>query len=91
MSVKAAALLGFFLVIASILHGGVYAPGHDFILNRFTGWYEFVPADDVGDDDATEAVGSVGAACALTSRRPGVRVARSGVVHGGWRAARVGR
>ena len=46
---------------------------------------------DVGDDDATEAVGSVGAACALTSRRPGVRVARSGVVHGGWRAARVGR
>ena len=90
MSVKAAALLGFFLVIASLLHGGVYAPGHDFVLNRFTGWYEFVPADDV-DDDATEAVGSVGAACALTSRRPGVRVRRSGVVHGGWGAARVGR
>jgi hypothetical protein len=88
MSVKAVLLLGTFLVVAGLLHGGIYSAGHDFIVNRFTGRFEFVPAD--GDEEGgMEAIAQHG--CALTSLGPGVRVARTGAAHRGRRAARVGR
>jgi hypothetical protein len=72
MSLRAAVVLGLFLLLAALVHGGIYAPGHDFVFNRFTGWFAFVPGEDedYGDDgDVT------GASCrALTSRRPPDRV-----------------
>src|SRR5262249_38844453 len=43
MSMRSAFLLGVFLLAAALAHGGIYAAGHDFVMNRFTGWYEFVP------------------------------------------------
>ena len=46
MSARAAFVLGLFLVLAAVVHGGVYSAGHDFVVNRFTGNWEFVPADD---------------------------------------------
>ena len=52
MSARAALVLGVFLVAAAVLLGGIYTAGQDFVVNRFTGAYEFVPADDV-DDEAT--------------------------------------
>ena len=51
MSARAAFVLGLFLVIAAIVHGGVYSAGHDFVVNRFTGVWEFVPADDYEEGD----------------------------------------
>jgi hypothetical protein len=53
MSARAAFVLGLFLVIAAIVHGGLYSAGHDFVMNRFTGAYEFVPADDYDDEEET--------------------------------------
>ncbi len=50
MSVRAALVLGFLLVAAAFVRGGMYAAGHDFVVNRFTGHYEFVPADDYEDE-----------------------------------------
>jgi hypothetical protein len=68
MSVRAALVLGICLVLAALVHGGVYAPGHDFVLNRFTGWFTFVP----GEDEQWDQEGDVaGALCrALTFRVP---------------------
>ncbi|HLK10407.1 MAG TPA: hypothetical protein VKW76_03425 [Candidatus Binatia bacterium] len=51
MTVRAAFVLGLFLVAAAAVHGGLYAPGHDFVVNRFTGSFQFVPADE-GDEDS---------------------------------------
>jgi hypothetical protein len=51
MSMRSAFLLGLFLLAAALLHGGIYSAGHDFVMNRFTGWYEFVPADE--DEEGT--------------------------------------
>lgn len=68
MSVKAAFVLGVFLVLAALVHGGLYAPGHDFVLNRFTGWFAFVPS---ADEEYDEEGGVSDAVCrALTSRVP---------------------
>jgi len=53
MSVRAAVVLGIFAVLAALALGGIYVPGNDFVVNRFTGTYEFVPADDYDDEDAT--------------------------------------
>lgn len=64
MSAPAAFVLGFFLLIAAIVHGGFYTAGHDFVVNRFTGAYEFVPAEDEGADEG-EAVRAV---CARRAR-----------------------
>jgi hypothetical protein len=36
MGVRAALVIGLFVTLASFLHGGIYAPGQDFIVNRFT-------------------------------------------------------
>jgi hypothetical protein len=49
MSGWAAFVLGMFLVAAAVLHGGIWAAGNDFVVNRYTGAYEFVPSDE---DDA---------------------------------------
>lgn len=46
MSAKAAVVLGVFIVAAALAHGGFYAAGHDFVVNRFTGTFEFVPSDE---------------------------------------------
>src|SRR5215470_14597176 len=70
MTVRAAFVLGFFLVVAAILHGGLYSSGHDFVMNRFTGAYEFVPADDYEDSGDTKHVRTD---LRLTSRRPAGR------------------
>ena len=50
MTVRSALVLGLLLIVAALVHGGLYSAGHDFVVNRFTGDYEFVPADE-GDDD----------------------------------------
>lgn len=72
MSVKAAFVLGVFILLAALVHGGLYAPGHDFVMNRFTGWFAFVPGDDEAWD---EDDGVNDARCrALTSRNPPARV-----------------
>ena len=69
MGVKAALVIGLFATLASFLHGGIYAPGQDFIVNRFTGAVRFVPADDA-DDTSTD----VRAARTLTPRRSAARL-----------------
>ena len=56
MSVRVAVVLGMFAVLAALVHGGIYTAGNDFVLNRFTGAYEFVPADDYEDDAALHDV-----------------------------------
>ncbi len=76
MSARAALVLGLALVAAALLHGGFYAAGHDFVVNRFTGRYEFVPAPPE-DEEATWPVRRREArrACrALTSRKADARV-----------------
>src|SRR5262245_53964936 len=85
MRTRAAFVLGMFILLAAIAHGGIYSAGHDFVVNRFTGQFEFVPAED--DEEQTP----IEAARALTARRAGARVdhlVRSGAR---WRAIRVGR
>ena len=69
MGTRAALVIGFFATLASFLHGGIYAPGQDFIVNRFTGAVRFVPADEL-DDAGTP----IRAARALTPRRAGARL-----------------
>jgi hypothetical protein len=73
MTARAAFVLGLFLLLAAIVHGGIYSAGHDFVMNRFTGWYEFVPGDDGGYDD--EAGERRAALCTLTSTTPAARFA----------------
>ena len=85
MTARAACLLGLSLVLAALVHGGFYAAGHDFVVNRFTGRFQFVPAAD--EDEANTPVRSV---CALTSRRPEARVDRS-ARGAAWRAIPVRR
>jgi hypothetical protein len=72
MSARAAVVLGIFLVAAAIAHGGLYSAGQDFIVNRFTGVYEFVPADDY--DDGEDVHRARVRLRTLTSRRPAGRV-----------------
>jgi hypothetical protein len=85
MSTRAALVLGLFLLLAALVRGGIYSAGHDFVVNRFTGQFEFVPAEDEGDDQTPID------ARALTTSRPGARFDR--LLRGGaqWRAIRVGR
>ena len=85
MTLRAALVLGFFVVVAALVHGGFYAAGHDFVVNRFTGRFQFVPAED--EEEADTPVRSVRA---LTSRRPEARVDRS-KRGAAWLAIRVGR
>jgi len=50
MSVRAVILLGLFLVAAALVHGGIYSAGQDFVLNRFTGRFQFVPAEEEDEE-----------------------------------------
>jgi hypothetical protein len=76
MSAKAAFVLGLFVLAAAVTHGGFYAAGHDFVVNRFTGESRFVPAEEEYEDGQVPAR-ATGCACpSLTSRGPGARVAR---------------
>ncbi len=85
MSARGAFVLGLFLVIAALARGGIYSAGHDFVVNRFTGEFRFVPAEDEGDDEREQI-----AARTLTRRKAGARVDR--LPRGAaWRAIRVGR
>jgi hypothetical protein len=85
MSARGAFVLGLFLLAAAFVRGGIYAPGHDFVVNRFTGEFRFVPAEDESDEDR-QAV----AARTLTARRGKATFDRS-VRGAAWRAIRVGR
>jgi hypothetical protein len=72
MTARAAFVLGVFLVLAALAHGGLYSAGHDFVVNRFTGVWEFVPADDYEDGDDARHV----RLRTLTSRGGAARVER---------------
>jgi hypothetical protein len=72
MSTKAALVLGACLLLAALVHGGVYSAGHDFVVNRFTGHFEFVPSDDV--EEGSLPTRHAARVLALTSRRAGARV-----------------
>jgi hypothetical protein len=87
MSTRATVLLGLFLVVAALVHGGIYSAGHDFVVNRFTGAFEFVPAEDEEEDTGMPVV-AAGRLRALTCSGPGARVPRLGRVR---RANSVGR
>ena len=50
MSVRTVILLGLFLVAAALVHGGIYSAGQDFVLNRFTGRFQFVPAEEEDEE-----------------------------------------
>jgi len=85
MSARAAFVLGLFILLAALVHGGIYVAGRDFVVNRFTGEFRFVPAEDEGDEDRQPV-----AAHTLTARGTGARVDR--LARGaGWRSIRVGR
>lgn len=75
MTIRATVLLGLFLVLAALVHGGIYTAGHDFVVNRFTGTYEFVPAEDEEEDTGMPVI-AAGRARALTCSGPGARVPR---------------
>jgi hypothetical protein len=73
VSARAALVLGICLILAALLHGGLYAPGHDFVVNRFTGHFQFVPSEDDAWGEEDEGVND--ARCrALTAKRPPDRV-----------------
>jgi hypothetical protein len=85
MTARAAFVLGVFVVLAALAHGGIYSAGHDFVVNRFTGRYEFVPAEEEELEEELPI-----ASRTLTARGPGARLDR--LVRGGaGRAIRVGR
>ncbi len=74
MSVRVIVVLGLFLLLAALAHGGIYAAGHDFVVNRFTGRFEFVPAEE-GEEATTPARWTLSHACRrLTSSGPASRV-----------------
>ena len=85
MSARGAFVLGLFLLAAALARGGIWAPGHDFVVNRFTGEYRFVPAEDEAEEERQPV-----ATHSLTARRTGARFDRS-VRGAAWRAIRVGR
>lgn len=90
MTVRASFVLGLFLLLAALVHGGFYTAGHDFVVNRFTGQFQFVPAEGDEDEDVTLPSRVAHPHRALTSRRPGVRVARPGP-QDAWREVSTGR
>ena len=86
MGVRAALVIGLFATVASFLHAGIYAPGQDFIVNRFTGAVRFVPAEDA-EDASTE----IRVARALTPRRSAARLHRFVAARGACDPTFIGR
>ncbi|MFN8543369.1 MAG: hypothetical protein U0807_04090 [Candidatus Binatia bacterium] len=74
MNARTAAVLGFFLVVAAVVHGGIYTAGHDFVVNRFTGAFEFVPAGEGEDEDVRTPL-RTGKLCLKHSRAAATTVA----------------
>ena len=74
MTGRAALVLGIFILLAAVLHGGFYAAGHDFVVNRFTGHFQFVPADEDEETGTPVRHTDRGRWRALTSCGPGARV-----------------
>jgi hypothetical protein len=74
MTGRAALVLGIFILLAAVLHGGFYAAGHDFVVNRFTGQFQFVPAEEDDETRTPVLARDVRRWRALTSRGPGARV-----------------
>ncbi len=72
MTARAALILGVSLMLAALVHGGIYGAGHDFVVNRFTGHFEFVPSDEV--DEGSLPTHHVARFVALTSHGTGARV-----------------
>ena len=60
MSARAAVVLGLCLVAAALVQGGIYSAGQDFVVNRFTGKFEFVPAEDEEGDTTPTRRASAG-------------------------------
>jgi hypothetical protein len=52
MTARAAFVLGLFAMAAAVLHGGIWSAGHDFVVNRFTGEFVFVPGDQPNGEEA---------------------------------------
>jgi len=75
MSVKAALALGGMVVLAALAHGGFYAAGHDFVVNRFTGHHEFVPAGAAWEEGEVPVRKASRGCPSLTSSGPEARVA----------------
>jgi hypothetical protein len=77
MSARVALILGLALILAALVHGGIWSAGNDFVMNKFTGEYEFVPPDDEGDWDGGVAwhAHRGGPACTLTALGAAGRVA----------------
>jgi hypothetical protein len=86
MGTRAALVIGLFAALGSFLHGGIYAPGQDFIVNRFTGAVRFVPAED--PEDASTAIR---VARALTPRRSAARLHRFVAARGACDPTLIGR
>ena len=79
MTARGAFVLGLFLLAAAFVRGGIWAAGHDFVVNRFTGEFRFVPAEDESEEDRQPII-----ARTLTTRRAGARLDR--LARGaGWR------
>jgi hypothetical protein len=74
MTGRAAFVLGLFILLAALVHGGLYTAGHDFVVNRFTGRFEFVPADEGEDTSMPVRSREARSWRALTSCGPGARV-----------------
>ena len=86
MGTRAALVIGLFATLASLLHGGIYAPGQDFIVNRFTGAVRFVPAEE-----AEETGTAIRAVRALTPQRSGARLPRFVAARGACDPTSIGR
>ena len=71
MSVRAVLLLGLCLVAAALVQGGIYSAGQDFVLNRFTGRFQFVPAEDE-EEDTTPTRRASAARCLDAGRERGL-------------------
>jgi hypothetical protein len=69
VSARVALILGLALVLAALVHGGIWSAGNDFVMNKFTGEYEFVPPDEDADWDGGVAwhAHRAAPACTLTA------------------------
>ena len=86
MTARSALILGLFVVLAALVHGGIYSAGHDFVVNRFTGRFQFVPPEDEGEDQTP-----VGVSRSLTASRAKASLRRLVCGRAQERAIRVGR
>jgi hypothetical protein len=70
VTARAALVLGICLILAALVHGGLFAPGHDFVVNRFTGHFQFVPSEDDAWGDEDEGVNDARCRALTSKNRP---------------------